>query len=125
MNIYFCKQCKRICYTYPVDSTLVCCNEEMVLLKPKVSEEGNEKHLPVVTDIDNGMINVKVGSVTHPMLEKHFIQWIFIENGDRYYIKTFNPNEEPSADFKVDFEETIKVYEYCNIHGLWMTEYNK
>jgi superoxide reductase len=71
------------------------------------------------------MINVKVGSVTHPMLEKHFIQWIFIENGDRYYIKTFNPNEEPSADFKVDFEETIKVYEYCNIHGLWMTEYNK
>lgn len=123
MNIYFCEICKRICYTYPVDSTLVCCDEEMILLEPKKEEEGNEKHLPVITKIGENKINVKVGSVTHPMTEKHLIQWIFIENGDRYYTKTFKPNEEPAADFEVDFSKELKVYEYCNIHGLWMSEY--
>ncbi|MDY0011136.1 MAG: desulfoferrodoxin family protein [Candidatus Izemoplasmatales bacterium] len=123
MNIYFCEKCKRICYTYPVNSTLVCCDEEMVLLQPKKTEEGNEKHLPVVKKINDFQISVKVGSVPHPMLEKHFIQWIFIENGDKYYIKTFKPEEEPYAEFFVDFTKAIKVYEYCNLHGLWMSEF--
>jgi len=123
MNIYFCEKCKRICYTYPVNSTLVCCGQKMVLLQPKKSEEGNEKHLPVVKKINDFQISVKVGSVPHPMLEKHFIQWIFIENGDKYYIKTFKPEEEPYAEFFVDFTKAIKVYEYCNLHGLWMSEF--
>jgi superoxide reductase len=95
----------------------------MILLEPKKSEEGNEKHLPVITKINENQISVKIGSVPHPMLEKHFIQWVFIENGDKYYIKTFKPEEKPEAEFFVDFSKEIKVYEYCNIHGLWMSEY--
>ncbi len=123
MNIYYCKHCKRICYTYPVDSTLVCCGDEMTLLQAKTEDVGNEKHLPVVEKIAENKISVKVGSVTHPMLENHWIQWIFIENGDRYLIKTFNPGEEPAAEFDVDLSKPVKVYEFCNIHGLWMTEF--
>jgi len=122
MNIYYCKHCKRICYTYPVNSTLVCCNDEMTLLQAKSVDKGNEKHLPVVEKISKNKIRVKVGSVTHPMLEDHWIQWIFIENGDNYSIKTFNPGEEPVAEFYVDFEKSVKVYEFCNLHGLWLTE---
>ncbi len=122
MNIYYCKHCKRICYTYPVDSQLVCCGVEMTLLQAKTKDAGNEKHLPVVIKIADNMINVKVGSVTHPMLENHWIQWIFIENGDRNFIKTFNPGEEPEAEFVVDLSKSVKVYEFCNLHGLWMTE---
>jgi superoxide reductase len=122
MNIYYCKHCKRICYTYPVDSKLVCCGDEMTLLQPKMKDVGNEKHLPVVEKIGENKISVKVGSVTHPMLEDHWIQWIFIENGDRYLIKTFNPGDEPAADFDVDLTKPVKVYEFCNLHGLWMTE---
>ena len=49
-------------------------------------------------------------------------QWIFIENGDKYFIKTFNPGEEPEAEFVVDLSKPVKVYEFCNLHGLWMTE---
>ena len=123
MNIYYCELCKRICYTYPVDSPLDCCKQPMILLKPKKEEEGNEKHLPVVKKIGDNKINVKVGSVEHPMMEKHYIQWIFIENGDKYQIKTFEPGETPEAEFNVDLTKEVKVYEYCNIHGLWMTEY--
>jgi len=122
MNIYYCKHCKRICYTYPKDSTLVCCNDEMTLLQPKTSEAGNEKHLPVVKRLENGVLSVEIGSIPHPMLEEHFIQWVFIEQGDRYYTKTFQPGEEPKALFNVDPDVPVKVYEFCNLHGLWMTE---
>ncbi|MBI9008854.1 MAG: desulfoferrodoxin [Tenericutes bacterium] len=122
MNIYYCKHCKRICYTYPVDSTLVCCNDEMTLLQAKTEDKGNEKHLPVVEKLSDSKITVKVGSVTHPMLEDHWIQWIFIENGDKYYTKTFNPGEEPVVEFCVDFSKPVTVYEFCNLHGLWKTE---
>ncbi len=123
MNIYFCKHCKRICYTYPVNSTLVCCGDEMTLLTPKTEDAGNEKHLPVVEKIANNKISVKIGSVTHPMLENHWIQWVFIDNGDRYLIKTFNPGDEPEAEFDVDLSKPLKVYEFCNLHGLWMTKF--
>ncbi len=123
MNIYFCKHCKRICYTYPVDSTLVCCGDEMTLLKAKTEDKGNEKHVPVLEKIGKNELSVKVGSVAHPMLEEHLIQWIFIDNGDRYQIKTFNPGDEPEATFFVDFNQPLKVFEFCNIHGLWVAEY--
>lgn len=122
MNIYYCKHCKRICYTYPVDSTLVCCGDEMTLLQPKSKDQGNEKHLPVVERTDDGMIKVTVGSVLHPMLPEHFIQWVFVEQGDTYQIKTFQPGETPEAWFHVANDIPVKVYEFCNLHGLWMTE---
>ena len=57
MNIYFCKHCKRICYTYPVNSTLVCCGDEMTLLSPKTEDAGNEKHLPVVEKIAKNILS--------------------------------------------------------------------
>ncbi|MBU0996419.1 MAG: hypothetical protein KKE16_00050 [Firmicutes bacterium] len=122
MNIYYCKHCKRICYTYPKDSTLVCCGDEMTLLKPKTMDQGNEKHLPVVERLPGGLISVKIGSVPHPMLPEHFIQWLFIEQGNKYQIKTFEPNETPEAKFHVCEDKPIKVFEFCNLHGLWMTE---
>ncbi len=122
MNIRYCPHCKRVCYTYPKNSTLVCCGEEMLFLEAKSQEEGNEKHLPVVEKLGENKIHVKVGSVTHPMLENHWIQWIFVENGDRYQIKTFNPGDEPAAEFVVDMTKPVKVYEFCNLHGLWMAE---
>lgn len=95
----------------------------MTLLQAKTEDAGNEKHLPVVEKIGENLISVKVGSVTHPMLENHWIQWIFIDNGDRYLIKTFNPGDEPAAEFNVDLSKPVKVFEFCNLHGLWMTEF--
>jgi superoxide reductase len=94
----------------------------MTLLQAKKEDKGNEKHLPVVEKIAENKIKVKVGSIPHPMQEEHWIQWIFIENGDKYSIKTFNPGEEPEAEFFVDLTKPVKVYEFCNLHGLWLTE---
>jgi superoxide reductase len=97
----------------------------MTLLQPKMSEQGNEKHLPVVERIAPNRIQVMIGSVTHPMLPEHFIQWVFIAQETSYQIKTFLPGEEPKATFYINPKEDIKVYEFCNIHGLWMTEVRK
>ncbi|MBN2504312.1 MAG: desulfoferrodoxin [Bacilli bacterium] len=125
MNIYYCKHCKRICYTYPVDSTLVCCGDEMTLLEPKTTDQGNEKHLPVVERIAKDKIKISIGSVMHPMLPEHFIQWVFVAQDDTYQIKTFKPGEAPEVVMNIIPGQDIKVYEFCNIHGLWMTEVKK
>ena len=125
MNIYYCKHCKRICYTYPVNSTLVCCGDEMTLLQPKTNDQGNEKHLPVVERIANDKIKINIGSIPHPMLPEHYIQWVFVAQEDTYQIKTFKPGDAPEAIMHVIPGQDIKVYEFCNLHGLWMTEVKK
>jgi len=104
---------------------LVCCGDEMTLLQPKSKDQGNEKHLPVVERISKNVIKVTVGSVLHPMLAEHYIQWIFIAQEDTYQIKTFVPGELPETTFHVLPDQDIKVFEFCNLHGLWMTEVKK
>lgn len=98
--------------------TLVCCNKPMTLLKENSVDAAIEKHVPVVERVEGG-ITVKVGSVTHPMEEKHFIQWIEVITTDGEVLrKDLTPNESPEATFKIN-GEIESVREYCNLHGLW------
>jgi len=93
----------------------------MTLLQPKTLDQGNEKHLPVVEFLSDERLSVKVGSVEHPMLPEHWIQWVLVAQGDAYQIKTFKLGEKPEATFCLK-KGSLKVYEFCNLHGLWMTE---
>ena len=122
MNIFYCKHCKRIVYTYYGGGTLTCCGEEMTLLQPKSKDVGNEKHLPVVEYLALNQIKVTIGSVIHPMLSEHFVQWVFLAQKSTFQIKTFEPGNEPIATFFINPDEDIKIYEFCNLHGLWLTE---
>jgi superoxide reductase len=83
----------------------------------KTSDEGQEKHVPVVEKTDSG-IKVRVGSVPHPMEESHFITFIEVIDGDMVYRKSLKPGQEPEAEFPVK-SDSIEVREYCNVHGLW------
>lgn len=99
---------------------LVCCGEQMELLTPNSTEASGEKHIPEVRCL-NGMLTVTVGSQRHPMEPEHYIQWIYVQTehgGMRYDLK---PGEEPKASFCLCSDPAVAVYEYCNIHGLWMT----
>lgn len=98
---------------------LVCCGEKMKELTPKSTEEGNEKHLPVITK-DNFKIKVNVGSIPHPMTEEHHIEWISIFYNNKMQMIKLVPTSVPEVIFQVaeDFDY-IEVYSYCNIHGLW------
>jgi len=102
---------------------LVCCGQPMELLEEKSGEEtGQEKHIPVIEKTENG-IRVKVGSIPHPMEEKHYIEWIELIFDGRIYRKHLNPGDIPEARFYVNVAsfniKNISARAYCNVHGLW------
>lgn len=120
MKFYQCSHCKNI-ITY-VDNKgvpVMCCGEKMQELVPGTVDAAQEKHVPVV-EKDGNKITVKVGSVTHPMVEEHYIVFIAIETKEGSQIKYLKPGEEPKAVFYIaDDDEFVAAYEYCNLHGLW------
>jgi superoxide reductase len=97
---------------------LVCCGEPMALLEENSVDAAEEKHVPVVSKVADGY-KVIVGSVAHPMEEKHYIEWIeLIVDGILVYRKHLQPGEAPEALFSVSGSD-IKARAYCNLHGLW------
>lgn len=102
--------------------TLVCCGKEMKELVPNTVDAAVEKHVPVV-EIEGNKVTVKIGSVTHPMTEEHYIQWIYLETKEGIQAKCLQPGEEPKAVFVLnEGNEVVSAYEYCNLHGLWKKE---
>ena len=99
------------------DGTLVCCDQPMKLMVENTVDAEKKKHVPVIEKIPGG-VKVKVGSVAHPMEEKHYIQWIEITADGKTCRKFLNPGEAPEAEFMVE-AANITAREYCNIHGLW------
>lgn len=98
-----------------------CCGENMKELIPNTTDAANEKHVPVV-EINGDILTAKVGSVEHPMLDEHYIQWIFVETEDGGQKVNLNPGEKPTATFNLNGKKPVAVYEYCNLHGLWKTD---
>ncbi len=107
------------------DAKLICCNKEMELLVPNTVDASGEKHLPVVEFLEGGRISVKVGSVTHPMIESHYIKWITVASGDKVQRVILDPGQAPEAIFDIGGEIDVNVYAYCNLHGLWKTSAKK
>jgi len=96
---------------------LVCCNQPMKLMEENTVDASLEKHVPVIEKTADG-IKVKVGSVPHPMEEKHYIEWIELIADGQAYRQFLNPGDEAEAVFKID-AQNISAREYCNLHGLW------
>ena len=118
MEIYKCEICGNIVEMFHGGKgQLVCCNQPMKLLKENTTDAAQEKHVPVIEKIDGGF-KVTVGSVAHPMEEKHYIEWIELVAGDKVYRKHLNPGEAPEAIILID-AENVYAREYCNIHGHW------
>jgi len=120
-QIYKCNICGNIVEVlHPGAGQLVCCGQPMELLKEKTEDVGQEKHVPVIEKTKVG-VKVKVGSVPHPMEEKHYIEWIEIIADGRSYRQFLKPGDSPEAEFEIS-AKNIKAREYCNIHGLWKSE---
>jgi len=100
---------------------LVCCGENMTELVPNTEEASVEKHLPAVT-VSGNNITVQVGSVAHPMTEKHYIGFVYVETERGGQRKCLKIAEEPKLSFSFSEDKPVAVYAYCNLHGLWKTE---
>jgi len=96
---------------------LVCCGQPMTRQNENTVDAAKEKHVPVIEKTDSGY-TVKVGSVAHPMEEKHHIEWIELVADGVAYRQFLNPGEAPEATFCIDAAQ-ITAREYCNLHGLW------
>jgi len=100
-----------------------CCGEKMTELIPNTVEASGEKHIPAVS-VNGSTVTVNVGSVDHPMVDEHFIEWVYVKTdkgGQRKYLK---PGEAPNAVFYMADEKPLAVYAYCNLHGLWKIDLN-
>jgi len=100
---------------------VVCCGQKMKYLEPNTVEASGEKHLPAVK-VEGDVVNVNVGAVDHPMVDVHYIEWVYVETEKGGQLKYLNPNESPAASFIVKDDKAVAVYAYCNLHGLWKTE---
>lgn len=120
LKFFRCNHCGNIIVKIKDSSVpVVCCGENMQELVPGTTDAAVEKHLPVY-EVNGSSVSVTVGSVLHPMLPEHSINWICLQTNKGFQLKYLNPSEEPKAVFALaDGEKVEAVYEYCNLHGLW------
>jgi len=118
LEIYKCSTCGNIVEVlHGGAGQLVCCGLPMENLDEKTPDATTEKHVPVIEKVDGG-IKVKVGSVPHPMEDKHYIEWIEIIADGKAYRQFLDPGDAPEALFNIE-AEGVTAREHCNVHGLW------
>ena len=101
---------------------MICCGEEMQELEPNTVDASQEKHVPVTATCCDNQVKVTVGSVAHPMVPEHHIEWIYLETEKGGQRKGLKPGEEPVAEFAVLDDKPLAAYAYCNLHGLWKAD---
>jgi superoxide reductase len=117
-ELYKCEICGNIVEVkHNGAPALVCCGEKMKLLKENTTDAATEKHIPVIEKTENGY-KIIVGEVEHPMVDKHYIEWIELITENEVYTKFLKPGDKPEAIFKTDAEK-ITARAYCNLHGNW------
>lgn len=120
MKFYLCEHCKNI-ITFLHDSgvPVICCGEKMKEITVNTVEASYEKHIPVVV-AEGNKVDVKIGSVDHPMVPEHYIMFVVAETSEGFIKKTLNAGDKPHCTFILNAnEKLLGVYEYCNLHGLW------
>ena len=120
LKLYRCAHCGNIVYKV-VDKgvPVFCCGEKMEEMAANVTDAAVEKHVPQITR-EGSHATIQVGSVVHPMLEEHWIQFIAAVSGDKVTFKSLKPGEEPVL--RTGSADPIAAYEYCNLHGFWKGE---
>ena len=120
MKFFICEHCGNIiAMVRDKGVPVMCCGQKMTEIIPGTTEASVEKHIPVYEVKDN-KVYVTVGSVEHPMLPEHYIEWIAVETSNGNQRKPLKPGEPPKAVFALnEGDEVLAVYAYCNLHSLW------
>ena len=123
-KFYVCAHCGNIVeMVHDAGVPVVCCGQKMDELVPNSVEASGEKHIPAVS-VHEEYVVVNVGSVDHPMVDVHWIEWVQLLTDKGSYRHYLNPGEAPYVKFLLNGEKPLAVYAYCNLHGLWKTELN-
>ena len=118
LQIYKCDVCGNMVEViHEGIGELVCCNQPMTLQVENTVDAAQEKHVPVIEKTADGYL-VKVGSIAHPMLDNHYIEWIELLADGKAYRQFLNPGEKPEAIFHIESKD-VSAREFCNLHGIW------
>lgn len=122
LEIYKCEMCGNMLEVVHAGEggPLTCCGQPMKCMLEGVTDASKEKHVPLIEKIDGGY-KVSVGSVAHPMDDKHYIQWIELLADGVSYTRFLKPGDAPVAEFCI-VAEKVSAREYCNLHGHWKAE---
>lgn len=122
LKFYYCNHCKKIAVELKNSANVpsICCGEKMTEMVAGSVDAVKEKHVPEVK-VHGNQVDVVVGSVEHPMLPEHLIEFIVLETKHGHQVKFLKAGDAPKASFSVIDDEPVAVYEYCNLHGLWKT----
>ncbi len=120
LKFYRCPICGQIvAIVKETGSPLICCGEEMKEIKAGTSDGAREKHVPVY-EVKGNLVTVNVGSVDHPMLPEHYIEWVVLQTKEGNQRKALKPGDAPRVTFAIcEGDEVVSVYAYCNLHSLW------
>ena len=120
MKFYICEHCGNIVAMVKNSGVpVMCCGQKMTEIVPGTTDAAVEKHVPVF-EVKDGIVSVTVGSVEHPMLAEHYIEWIAVQTTAGNQRKMLKPGDKPAACFALcEGEEVEAVYAYCNLHSLW------
>jgi len=122
-KFYRCKTCINILGVISDSGvTPMCCGGRMEILVANTTDAATEKHVPVISR-DGSRVTVGVGAMAHPMTEEHLIQWIILVQGSATERVILTSGDAPEAVFMTgDANAPVRVYAYCNLHGLWSAE---
>ena len=120
MRFYRCETCGQIiAIVKKTGVPVVCCGKPMAEIIPGTTDASLEKHVPVY-EVGDGVITVRIGSVEHPMIPEHYIEWVSVQTKFGNQRKALHPGDEPKVCFSIcDGDEVEAVYAYCNLHSLW------
>ena len=121
-KFYICRHCGNLVQMVnDAGVTPICCGQKMEALIPNTVEASGEKHIPAVS-VKDSVVSVNVGSVDHPMVDAHYIEWVYVQTENGGQRKHLKPGEAPNVPFHLGDDKAVAVYAYCNLHGLWKTE---
>ena len=127
MKFYECKTCGNIMILLEDSGVIpVCCGSTMSELIPQAKDGNYEAHVPVIDIGEDNVATIRVGSRNHPMDKDHYIKWIILETNMGKYMRYLSPGNEPMTKIKLNRNEKVcRIYEFCNIHSLWVKEYEE
>ncbi len=122
-KFYICEHCGNIiAKVKDGGAPVTCCGQNMKELVPGTTDAAVEKHVPVY-EVNGNIVTVTVGSVEHPMMPEHYIEWVSLQSKFGNQRKVLKPGDKPVVCFALcDGDEVEAVYAYCNLHSLWKAE---
>lgn len=119
-KFYRCRHCGQIIAKVKETGVpVICCGEAMSEIIPGTVEASVEKHIPVY-EVKGNKVLVNVGSVEHPMVAEHYIEWVSLQTKQGNQRKLLKAGDKPTVCFSICEGDVVEaVFAYCNLHGLW------